>query len=310
MERRITGMKHVKRGTVLCTLLLFVVCLMGASFTSEAKWVKTKKGYRYTTNAAGTKYYKNKWVKIDGRYYYFDKKGYRKTGWLTYGEQRYYLNKSGTRVTGFKTIDGKKYYFNKKGVLLKGWIKYNSHYYYADDKGVIQTGLKIVGNYIYYFDNAGRRISNTNVVFGNMAYYFAENGTLQYTGTEEEKAVKYINVTRMLNGRAPLTYYTYGNLSYAAAARAQELSQRASHTRPDGRGYQTVLESDYPVAVYWSGECILWGQPKAGVAVAASWFSDQNQSVLLQNYANGISVAKYTDALGCEYWVALTVQTK
>lgn len=291
-------------------LLLFFVCLLSVSVPSEAKWVKTKKGYRYTTNASGTRYYKKQWVKIKGRYYYFDKKGYRKTGWLTYNGNRYYLNKSGIRVTGLKTINKKTYYFNKNGVLLKGWIKYNNYYYHTDDKGVIQKGMKAIGRYIYYFDRNGRRVTNAHLVFGNMTYYFAKNGTLQYTGSEEEKAVKYINAQRMAKGYEPLSYYTYCNLSYAALKRAQELGQRASHIRPDGSNYNTVLEKDYPVSVYWSGECILWGKPKAGITAAASWLSDTNRNILMQKKANGISIAKYIDANGCEYWVAIAVQTR
>lgn len=295
----------------LLTICLLCVVMLMPSVTAEAKWVKVGKNqYRYTTNASGTKYYKKKWAKINGKYYYFDKNGYRQTGWLTLNGKKYYLNKKGVRVTGFKTIKKKKYFFSKKGVMIKGWIKSNGNYYYANSKGVIQKGLKQINNQVYYFDNNGKRVSGAHIVLGNMTYYFANNGTLQYTGTEVEKAAKYINIQRMLKGYDALTYYTNCNLSSAAYARAEELSTNASHIRPNGTNYSTILSVDYPVSIYWSGECVSWGKKKTGDVVAANWMSNNNYNVLMQEKANGISVGTYTDANGKEYWTALVVQTR
>ncbi len=307
------GMGEHKKNKSLWVVILLLLCVavLVPSSTAEAKWVKLANGkYRYTTNSAGTKYYKKKWAKINGKYYYFDKNGYRKTGWLTYKGKKYYLNKKGVRVTGMKTINKKKYYFSKKGVRITGWIKYKKNYYYANSKGVIQTGLKKIKDKVYYFDVNGKRVSGAHIVFGNMTYYFANNGTLQYTGTEQEKAAQYINVQRMLKGYEPLTYYTNCNLSAAATIRAEELSVNASHTRPDGTHYSTVLSVDYPVSIYWSGECVSWGKQKTGDTVAYNWLSGNNANVLLQKSADGISIGLYTDEKGCQYWTALVVQTK
>lgn len=293
------------------TLCLFWMLLLMPSIAVEAKWVKVgKDNYRYTTNASGTKYYKNKWAKIKGKYYYFNNKGYRKTGWLTYKGKKYYLNKKGIRVTGMKTINNKKYYFSKKGVMITGWIKYKNHYYFANNNGIIQKGLKQINNQVYYFDTNGKRVAGAHIVLGNMTYYFANNGTLQYTGTEAEQAAKYINIQRILNGYNPLIYYTNCNLSTAAYKRAEELSVQASHTRPNGTLYSTILSVDYPVSIYWSGECVSWGKAKKGVQVAYNWLSNSNAGVLLEKEANGISIGTYTDAAGKEYWTALVVQTK
>ncbi|MBR1866709.1 MAG: hypothetical protein IJ801_09405 [Lachnospiraceae bacterium] len=290
--------------------ILFLVMLLLPFRTAEAKWVKNEHGYRYTKNVSGTQYYKNQWVKIKGKYYYFDKKGYRKTGWLKYNGKRYYLNKSGVRVTGFQTIQKKKYYFTKKGVMVTGWLKYRNQYYYLDNSGVVQTGLQAIGQNIYYFDGEGKRISGANIVLGNLSYYFSGNGTLQYTGTEEEQAAKYINIRRLLKGYDPLTYQTYSNLSLAASLRAQELAKNASHVRPDGTQYSTILIRDYPVSAHWSGECILWGRQKSGTAVADSWLADTNSSILLQPKADNISIGRYVDQQGCEYWAAIVIQVK
>lgn len=300
-------------GKMKCFILVCLVCVfvIGISVSSEAKWVKTGKNkYRYTTNASGTKYYKNRWAKINGNYYYFSKKGYRQTGWLTYKNKKYYLNKSGVRVTGFKTIRDKKYYFSKSGVMITGWLKVDDYFYFANDKGVIQKGLKMINGHVYYFDQTGKRVSASNVVLGNMTYYFANNGTVQYTGTEAEKAAKYINIQRMVRGYTPLTYYVNCNLSYAAYARAKELSVSASHIRPNGLNYSSILVNEYPVSVYWSAECVSWGMKKDGTMVAHNWLTDNNVSVLLQKEANGISIGTYVDDKGCEYWTALVVQTR
>ncbi|MDE6625182.1 MAG: hypothetical protein K2K56_02290 [Lachnospiraceae bacterium] len=310
MMKGLMTRKAMPVGKILIMLLLLGAVTLAPSVSAEAKWVKTGKYYRYTTNAEGTEYYRNQWVKIDGRYYYFNKKGYRKTGWLTYNGKKYYLDKNGIRVTGMKTIKNKKYYFTKKGVMVTGWLKYRNNYYYANSKGVLQTGLRAIGNYVYYFDSDGVRVTNVHISFGNMAYYFSNNGTLQYTGSEEEKAVKYINVRRMLKRLDPLTYYSDSNLAYAASRRAWELSMQTSHTRPGGANYSTVLTNDYPMSVYWSGECILWGGRRSGTETAANWLANSNANVLLQNGANGIGVAAYTDASGHQYWVAIVVQTK
>lgn len=292
---------------MLGLLMLLLVCPV---IQTKAYWVQTEKGYRYTTDNTGTRYYKNRWVRIDGKYYYFDKTGYRKTGWLTHNGKKYYLDKNGVRVTGFKKIKKKKYFFSKSGVMVTGWLKYQNHYYYLNKKGVLQTGMKKIGNYIFYFDGTGKRVSGANVVLGNMTYYFASNGVLKYTGTQEEQAVKYINARRMAKGYEPLKYYTDSNLSKAAALRVRELSDNTSHTRPDGTYYTTVLSKDYPVSVYWSGECISWGKGISGVDVAQGWLSDNNANVLMLKEADGISVKTYTDATGTQYWLALVIQKK
>lgn len=298
----------VKKGIFTFVVMVFVLMLPVLSV--EAKWVKENGKYRYTTNVSGTKYYKNKWVKIKGKYYYFDKNGYRKTGWLTYNGKKYYMNSKGIRVTGFQKIKKKQYYFSSKGVMVTGWMKYKNNYYYMDNNGVIQTGLKQIKNYIYYFDDTGRRVSDTTVSFGNMSYYFGSNGTLQFNGTEEENAVKYINVKRILNGYKPLEYWANSNLTSAALQRAKELESIPSHNRPNGFSYANVLEKEYPVSNYWSGECILWGNPKKGIAVAESWLGDANAAILLQKEADSIGIAKYSDAKGCEYWAAILIQKK
>lgn len=295
----------------VCWMLLVVMTIvMVPSVCAQAKWVKQSGKYRYTTNASGKKYYKNRWAKIKGKYYYFDASGYRKTGWLKYNGKKYYLNKKGVRVTGMKTIQKRKYYFNRKGVMITGWIKYQDEYYYMNENGVAQTGLKKIGKNIYYFDRNGIRVTNTTIKLGNLAYYFGSNGNIVYTGKDAEILVKRINVERILNGYKPLQYYESGNLASAVAKRAVELASRKSHLRPNGMLYATVLTNDYSVPHYWSGECSLWGNPKKGEQVANSWLEDSNRSVLLVPEADAIAAGRYVDENGCEYWNVIVIQKK
>ena len=69
--------------------------------------------------------YKNKWVEIDGKWYYFDKNGYMvKNHWKMYKGEWYYLGADGAMVTGVQTIDGVTYCFKDSGAMAcDEWLK-------------------------------------------------------------------------------------------------------------------------------------------------------------------------------------------
>ena len=73
-------------------------------------------------------------LNIDGKNYYFGKKGARTTGWVKISGSKYYFNKNGAMATGWKKISGKYYYFSKStGKMQKRkWIGK----YYVNSKGV------------------------------------------------------------------------------------------------------------------------------------------------------------------------------
>ena len=59
-------------------------------------------------------------------YSYGDGTGRLKRQWFTINGKTYYFNKKGHALTGWQKIDGKIYYFNKRYVLQKEkWVKYN-----------------------------------------------------------------------------------------------------------------------------------------------------------------------------------------
>jgi glucan-binding YG repeat protein len=64
-------------------------------------------------------YYKNGWVRIDGKRYYFDENGYMKIGWIQVGNKWYYTDDKGIMVTGELRIDGVIYNFNAYGIMQK-----------------------------------------------------------------------------------------------------------------------------------------------------------------------------------------------
>lgn len=64
-------------------------------------------------------YYKNGWVRIDGKRYFFDENGYMKIGWIQVGNNWYYTDDTGVMVTGERRIDGVTYNFNAYGIMKK-----------------------------------------------------------------------------------------------------------------------------------------------------------------------------------------------
>ena len=56
-----------------------------------------------------------RWLKhTDGKWYWFNTKGYMATSWVKIG--------------------GKWYYFDKDGAMKTGWVKYYDNWYYLDPK--------------------------------------------------------------------------------------------------------------------------------------------------------------------------------
>ncbi|MDO5424128.1 MAG: hypothetical protein Q4F41_10415 [Eubacteriales bacterium] len=118
----------------------------------EGTWKKDEVGYWYQyTNG---KYPRKVWLKINGKYYYFDAQGYLKTGWFTFKGNRYYLSKrkgrEGELLLGFQSINGKKYHFSKKTALMSyGWNKISGKWYHFDETtGVMDKNCWIDGRYL------------------------------------------------------------------------------------------------------------------------------------------------------------------
>ncbi len=90
----------------------------------------------------------------------------------------------------------------------------------------------------------------------------------------------------------------------AANVRAKEIKQQFSHTRPDGRSFDTVL-TENGVSFRGSGENIAYGQ-RSPEAVMEGWMNSAGHraNILNANFKN-IGVGYYQDTNGVNHWVQL-----
>lgn len=94
------------------------------------------------------------------------------------------------------------------------------------------------------------------------------------------------------------------DLCAAAQARAQEIAQSFSHTRPDGSSCFTILE-EFGISYRAAGENIAMGQ-RTPEEVMDGWM---NSSGHRENILNGtftsIGVGYYVDGAGAAHWVQI-----
>ena len=100
------------------------------------------------------------------------------------------------------------------------------------------------------------------------------NGDSGTTDSEEnltfaEQVVALVNEERTKAGLSALTLDE--NIASAALIRSKEIETSFSHTRPDGRGFGTVL-TDNGITYRGAGENIAWGQ-KTPEAVMTAWMN-------------------------------------
>ena len=241
--------------------------------------------------------------------------------------------------TGWKTVNGKDYWYEngvKQGTTGRGkeiydpdsdawyWLDANQGGAKAVSKDVYQesNGGKWVrydanGHMIkgwdtnddgtYYFDQVyGTMAKGIVTIDGNLYLFDVDTGVMQASITTSEEAmadrvIELVNQERTSRGLQPLL--KHDGLMVAAAARAKELSQRYSHTRPDGSECFTILWHlgiDYGYA----GENIAMGQRTPEI-VMNDWMnsSGHRANILSENF-DCIGVG-YTMVDGHPYWVQL-----
>ncbi len=241
--------------------------------------------------------------------------------------------------TGWKTVNGKDYWYEngvKQGTTGRGkeiydpdsdawyWLDANQGGAKAVSKDVYQesnggkwvrydaSGHMIKGwdtndDGTYYFDQVyGTMAKGIVTIDGNLYLFDVDTGVMQASITTSEEAmadrvIELVNQERTSRGLQPLL--KHDGLMVAAAARAKELSQRFSHTRPDGSECFTILWHlgiDYAYA----GENIAMGQRTPEI-VMNDWMnsSGHRANILNENY-DCIGVG-YTMVDGHPYWVQL-----
>ena len=182
---------------------------------------------------------------------------------------------------------GKWVRYDANGHMVKGWDTNNDGTYYFDQVyGTMAKGIVTIDGNLYLFD--------------------VDTGVMQASITTSEEAmadrvIELVNQERTSRGLQPLV--KDDRLMVAAAARAKEISQRYSHTRPNGSECFTILWHlgiDYAYA----GENIAMGQRTPEI-VMNDWMnsSGHRANILNENY-DCIGVG-YTMVDGHPYWVQL-----
>ncbi|WP_035766125.1 glycoside hydrolase [Butyrivibrio sp. NC2002] len=95
-------------------------------------------------------------VSLNGKAYYFGKKGIAKKGFVKISGKTYYTNKKGKLATGFKKINGKTYSFTDAGKMRTGLKVINGNLYYFGKDGVMRTGKVEIGGKTYTFKKNGK----------------------------------------------------------------------------------------------------------------------------------------------------------
>ena len=94
------------------------------------------------------------------------------------------------------------------------------------------------------------------------------------------------------------------DLCAAAQARAQEIAQSFSHTRPDGSSCFTILE-EFGISYRAAGENIAMGQ-RTPEEVMDGWInSSGHRANILHGTFTSIGVGYYVDGAGAAHWVQI-----
>lgn len=103
---------------------------------------------------------------------------YFKNEWLTLGDKIYYFGENEEKVTGWQDINSQKFYFDKDGVVQKGWLEEGDTKYYFGDTGAMTVGWLNLEDVRYYFDAEGKMVTGEQKI-GTKTCVFGEDGKLE-----------------------------------------------------------------------------------------------------------------------------------
>lgn len=155
------------------------------------------------------------WQKVNGLWYFFDKKGF-KTGWIFTEDKWYYLNSSGVMQIGWLLDGNKWYYLNSSGAMETGWIQNKNTWYFMNESGAMQTGWILDGNKWYYLNSSGAMETGW-VQSGNKWYFMNKSGAMQTGWVEVSGKWYYFDKSGALltNTITPDGYYVNANGEWA-----------------------------------------------------------------------------------------------
>ena len=140
-----------------------VVSGSGSGSGSDASGVAEAGAGRWITSSRGTwwryddgTYPRNVRLRIDGKVYRFDARGYVVTGWSRVDGKWSYYGSDGAQAFGWTKIRGTWYYLDPStGWVHTGWLKDGDHWYYLTRSGAMVTGVHWIDGTRYVFDAAG-----------------------------------------------------------------------------------------------------------------------------------------------------------
>lgn len=144
-------MKKIISFVLACIMSFAVLTPISAS----AAFYKDKEGNYYYKNDEGKKVVGFK--KINGKYYYFDKKGIM-------------------AKDCFAEINGSVYGFGKDGVMRVGWYKENGKYYYFKSNGKLACGWLKISDKQYYFSETDFHMCTGQTFINGVLYNFKSDG--------------------------------------------------------------------------------------------------------------------------------------
>ncbi|MDO5423141.1 MAG: transglutaminase domain-containing protein [Eubacteriales bacterium] len=195
-----------KRNLLLAVAFLCLACSMPASAAVKDGWKRTAGNVYYYKKGKAVKGF----VRIDGKTYYFDKKGrrvgnawIRKNGnvyrtnkkgvvlkkcFVTVNGKTYYMKWNGVRKTGWGNFKGGRAYFGTNGVMRKGVQKIGSKYYFFSDSGYLLTGYQTKGNTTYYVNSKGQIVKSLTIENGQATGHDSKGKALSTADTARFEA--------------------------------------------------------------------------------------------------------------------------
>lgn len=190
--------------------------------TVTGTWKKSGGKWWFSYDTATKKAQSNKsyptsqWVKIKGKLYHFDSKGWMHAGWYKQGNYWYYLGSDGAMKTGWQKVKGKWYYMAANGIMQTGKIIVGGQTYYLISSGAMKTGWNKETNGWYYYKSSGAMAKGWQKVKSKWYYLDPQHGLMK-TNWQTVGGVKYFlhpSSGAMLTGWAQLNgvwYYFKGS---------------------------------------------------------------------------------------------------
>jgi len=250
----------------------------GAKQAPASGWNQEENGvWRYYVNSKAVA---DNWRKINGKQYYFDS--------------------TGIMLTGFHDIDGNSYYFTSDGALKKKSFNLNGVHYEVDENGAI-LDEQDEEEWKYQNRTASNGSQNTGASgsTGSTSSGSSQSAEVDMSGYAS-RVFELVNQERQAAGKSALEWDD--TVGMCADARAKELPQKYSHTRPDGTRCFTIYK-EYGVSYSSAGENIAQGF-KTPEQVMNGWMnsSGHKANILNSNFGK-IGVGFYYD--GQYHWVQM-----